>query len=281
MAHARFGRGEARPESRVARWLLRVSALGLATSLGLCVSSARASAVDPTKVSLPKGPGSIEGLATADFSPSLSTGSASYEVAITAPPASGGFGPKLALSYDSGGGVTEIGIGWRISGTVKIRRRTEDGLPAFDEADPLELLGIGIPSDLLEVSSGTLRPAVEDGSFVRVARSEDGARFEARTKAGVALRFGGDGFVEAEGNRVSAYLLREEIDRHGHSIEYEWDASEGHALLLRTMTVGGASLRWSRRSSAESRRCGRENRRRDGTASSPLRAFRDAPAKAG
>src|SRR6185436_5002910 len=81
-----------------ASWLRRVAGFGAASALVLSALGARASGVDPTKISLPKGPGSIEGLASADFTPSLSTGAASYEVAIAVPPASAGFGPKLALS---------------------------------------------------------------------------------------------------------------------------------------------------------------------------------------
>src|ERR1043165_722953 len=103
------------------RWhALTSAALVVLTSLG-----AHASGIDPTKISVPKGPGSIEGLASADFSPSLSSGAASYDIPIAVPPASAGFGPSIALAYDSSGGATEIGIGWRIAGIPKIRRRTE------------------------------------------------------------------------------------------------------------------------------------------------------------
>jgi YD repeat-containing protein len=203
--------------------------------VALASAVAQASGVDPTKISLPKGPGSIEGLASADFSPSLSTGAASYEIQIAVPPGSAGFGPKLGLSYDSGSGASEIAIGWRISGLPKLRRRTEDGVPRFDETDRFELVGIGIPSELVEVAPGTFRPTYEDGSFVRLQRSEDGSVWEARTKAGLTLRFGGASFLESEGDLTSAYLLREELDRHGHRIAYEWDTSEGHALVTKVV----------------------------------------------
>jgi hypothetical protein len=81
------------------------------------------------------------------------------------------------------------------------------------------------------MAPGIFRPSIEDGSFVRVRRSADGTDWEARTKAGVTLRFGGAASIEAEGDHVSAYLLREELDRHGHVVVYDWDTSEGHALL--------------------------------------------------
>ena len=163
-----------------------------------------ASGVDSTKISLPKGPGSIEGLATADLSPSLASGSASYAIAIAVPPSSAGFGPKLSLAYDSGGGLTEIGIGWRLAGVPKMRRRVEDGLPRFDETDTFELVGLGIPCPLVEVAADFFGPGYEDGSFVRVERGQDGDTWEARTKAGAIYVFGGDGFAEAEGQHVAA-----------------------------------------------------------------------------
>jgi hypothetical protein len=165
----------------------------VAILLALRAQPAAASGIDPTKISLPKGPGSVEGLASADFAPSLASGNASYAVAIAVPPASGGFGPDLSLAYDSGGGASEIGIGWRVSGAPRLRRRTEEGLPRFDETDTFELVGLGVPCELLETEPGIFRPRFEDGSFVRVKRSADGSTWEARSKGGVTFRFGGDG----------------------------------------------------------------------------------------
>ncbi|HEY6724448.1 MAG TPA: toxin TcdB middle/N-terminal domain-containing protein, partial [Polyangiaceae bacterium] len=194
----------------------------------------RASGVDPTKLSLPSGPASIEGLGR-NFEPSLSTGTASYGVEIAVPPAAGGFSPKLSLDYDSGGGVSELGMGWRIGGLPTIRRRVHEGLPRFDETDAFELSGVGLPSDLLEVETGLYRPELESGAFVRVVRSDAGDEWEARVKSGVVFRFGGSGYTEHEGDQVATYLLREQLDLHGHRIAYEWDTSEGHALLERVV----------------------------------------------
>jgi hypothetical protein len=90
----------------------------------------------------------------------MATGSASYEIPIAVPPASAGFEPKLALSYDSGGGLTEVGLGWRISGVPKLRRRTQDGLPNFDDSDRFdELLAVFARHslDLLTVHGRTVK----------------------------------------------------------------------------------------------------------------------------
>jgi RHS repeat-associated protein len=203
------------------------SVFAIAASLAAS-SSFASSTLEPTHISLPSGPGSIEGLGR-NFAPSLASGTASYGVDIEVPPSAGGFGPHLSLDYDSGGGVSDVGIGWKISGLPSIRRRTENGLPLFVPGDPLEITELGIPCDLLEISSGIYRPEFESGAFVRVAQVGDG--WEARTKAGTIYRFGGAGFTEAEGSDVATWLLNEEIDLHGHTIQYTWDTSTGHGVL--------------------------------------------------
>jgi RHS repeat-associated protein len=193
----------------------------------------------PSRISLPEGPGSIEGLGS-DFAPSLASGTASYGIDIELPPAVGGFSPKLRLEYDSGAGASELGIGWRLAGLPKIRRRTDQGIPRFDATDAFEIAGIGLPSDLLEIAPGTFRPQHENGDFPRVRRSDDGQRWEARAKDGTTYRFGGEGYVEAEAKAdgttaVATYLLAEQLDLHGHAITYHWSAASGFALLDRVV----------------------------------------------
>ena len=192
--------------------------------------TSRASGVNPTKISLPSGPASIEGLGR-NFAASLASGTASYGVDIAVPPSAGGFAPHLSLDYDGGGGVSELGLGWRLGGLLSVRRRVDQGLPRFDATDTFELSGAGIPSDLLEMPDGFFRAQYEGGGFFRVQRSGDGTEWEARSKSGVTYRFGGKGFTEEEAGQVVTFLLREQVDLHGHTISYEWDTSEGHALL--------------------------------------------------
>ncbi|HEU4406811.1 MAG TPA: toxin TcdB middle/N-terminal domain-containing protein [Polyangiaceae bacterium] len=202
----------------------------------LCLLAARtglAAGTESTRLSLPKGPGSIEGLGRS-FEPSLASGTASYGLDIAVPPGAGGFGPKLSLAYDGGGGETELGRGWRLAGTPRVRLRTEDGLPRFDGADVWELEGLGPLAPLVPVEGGFYRPLHEDGSFVRVQRGPDG-RWEARDKAGVTYRFGGEGYEEREGTHVVSALLREAFDLHGHAVRYAWKADGGYARLARVV----------------------------------------------
>jgi len=214
------------------RPLLRAIASTALTTLALSLASppARAGGADLTRISLPTGPASIEGLGKS-FSATLSSGTASYGIDIVAPPGAGGLGPKLALVYDGGSGVGELGMGWKLGGLVMIRRRTEDGLPTFGPTDVFQLDGLGAPCELVEVSPGVLRPLEERGAFARVTRGPSGDTWEVRDKSGATYRLGGAGGLEAEAGKTSAYLLREQVDLHGHVVRYEWDASSGHGLL--------------------------------------------------
>ena len=213
------------------------SMMAVGVMLGWGLGTARATGVEPARLSLPKGPASVEGLGR-NFEPSLASGTASYGVEIEMPPAPGGFAPGLSLEYDSGGGVTEVGMGWRLAGIPRVRARTQDGLPRFDGTDTYELAGLGTPCQLVEVADGTYRPAHEDGTFVRLTRAPNTDEWEARVKGGVTYRFGGPGNLEAEAGRIATYLLREQIDRHGHRIEYRWDAGSGYARLTSVLVEG-------------------------------------------
>ena len=219
-------------EIRLKNWLRSRAfpAFAILVAHAILCANAQAASVAATHISLPQGPASVEGLGRS-FVPSLASGTAAYGVDIAVPPAAGGFAPKLSLDYDGGSGVSEVGLGFRISGIPSIRRRTQNGLPRFDESDAFELAGLGVPSDLLEMPDGYYRAEYESGAFARVERSEDGERWEVRTKAGTIFRFGGDGFTEAEGDHVATYLLREAVDLHGHRIAYSWETSSGYALL--------------------------------------------------
>ncbi|MGK0248478.1 MAG: hypothetical protein ACI910_001209, partial [Oleispira sp.] len=65
-------------------------------------------------ISLPSGPGSLEGLGKS-FEPSLNTGGASYSVDIAVPAGTAGHAPSVALNYSSGFGQGIAGLGWQLS----------------------------------------------------------------------------------------------------------------------------------------------------------------------
>src|SRR5216110_936284 len=64
-------------------------------------------------LSLPKGGGAIRGIGE-KFSANPVTGTGSMSVPIGTSPGRSGFGPQLALSYDSGAGNGPFGFGWNL-----------------------------------------------------------------------------------------------------------------------------------------------------------------------
>src|SRR5262245_2031172 len=74
-------------------------------------------------VALPKGGGAVRGIGE-KFSTSAVTGTGSMTVPIATSPGRSGFGPSLALSYDSGAGNGPFGFGWSL-GLPAVTRKTD------------------------------------------------------------------------------------------------------------------------------------------------------------
>jgi RHS repeat-associated protein len=110
-------------------------------------------------ISLPKGGGAIRGIGE-KFTVSPATGSGSLSVPIATSPSRAGFGPQLALSYDSGGGNGPFGFGWTLS-LPSITRKTDKGLPQYDDAGESDTFILSGVEDLV-------RSLVQDnGKWVR------------------------------------------------------------------------------------------------------------------
>lgn len=90
------------------------------------------------------------------------TGTGSMTVPIATSPGRSGFGPQLALFYDSGAGNGPFGFGWNLS-LPAITRKTDKGLPQYRN---------GQESDVFILSGGEdLVPVLQPGG----ARFEDNA----------------------------------------------------------------------------------------------------------
>ncbi len=216
--------------------MLRVSLLSLVAVLAASSTSAHAqdrSGVRPEVLSLPTGPGSIEGLGES-FSQESNTGAASYSVGIDVPDGVGEFAPSLALSYSSGTGNSECGLGWTI-GLPTIQVSTLERLPLYDGTDRFVLMGMGSSGaqDIVQMQSGYYRFRVES-AFARIERRADGT-FEVRNRQGHRFRFGtAPSATVTDGSRIFAWLLTEQLDTHGNTIRYEWERdSTGRPYLLR------------------------------------------------
>ena len=68
--------------------------------LAVSIHAADKSGVSPNSISLPKGPGSIEGLGES-FQPTLNTGTTNYGLGIKLPPGTAGHQPSLSMAYEA------------------------------------------------------------------------------------------------------------------------------------------------------------------------------------
>jgi hypothetical protein len=96
---------------------------------------------------LPKGGGAIRGI-DEKLSVSQPTGTASLTVGVFTSPARQGFGPELALGYDSGAGNGPFGLGWSL-GVPAITRKTSKGLPRYQDASDGDVFILSGAEDLV------------------------------------------------------------------------------------------------------------------------------------
>jgi hypothetical protein len=83
-------------------------------------------------ISLPKGGGAIRGIGE-KLTIGQATGTANLSVPVFTTAGRAGFGPSLALTYDSGAGNSPFGLGWRLS-VPSVTRKTSMGLPRYQDA---------------------------------------------------------------------------------------------------------------------------------------------------
>ncbi|MFD7712974.1 SpvB/TcaC N-terminal domain-containing protein, partial [Streptomyces sp. NPDC059786] len=173
-------------------------------------------------------------------------------VPIPASPGRAGFGPQLSLSYDSGAGNGPFGIGWSLS-LPSITRKTDKGLPQYDDAGESDVFLLSGAEDLVPVleADGTranddvsapgftihrYRPRIE-GLFARIERWMDRSTGEIHwrsiTRENVTTLYGRDNNsrivdpadpVPAHPTRVFSWLICASHDDKGNAIEYEYAA---------------------------------------------------------
>ena len=101
------------------------------------------------QLALPKGGGAIRGIGE-KFAASPVTGTGSLTVPIATSPGRSGFGPQFSLSYDSASGNGAFGLGWSL-GLPSITRRTDKGLPRYQDADESDIFILFGAEDLVQV----------------------------------------------------------------------------------------------------------------------------------
>jgi hypothetical protein len=191
-------------------------------------------------LSLPKGGGAIRGIGE-KFSTNPVTGTGSLSVPIFTTPGRSGFGPQLAISYDSGSGNGIFGFGWNLS-LPSITRKTDKGLPRYQDDEESDIFILSGAEDLVPVTNSQnndtytirkYRPRTE-GLFARIERwthNQTGETFwRSISKDNITTIFGrNDNSRIADPDdkcRVFSWLISESYDDKGNAISYEYKAED-------------------------------------------------------
>jgi len=216
-------------------WLATVAGLMLALG-GAGMAAPDKSGTSKSAISLPSGPGSIEGLGDS-FEAQLNSGTMTYGVGLTLPPGRAGTQPGVRFSYNGGAGNGLLGLGWDI-GFGMIRRQVDKGFPAYNESDTFLLGG----EELVPLSNpdGDWR-CENEGGFQRTRRLPEGKGWEVTDPTGTRHfygRFAGEGgrwsvvrhpALNRGGDfdRTYQWALDATVDLHGNRIEYEYTPGQG------------------------------------------------------
>jgi RHS repeat-associated protein len=202
-------------------------------TLGLSLASSSSLAqtgVSDDRVSLPDGPGSLDGLGD-NASVNANLGQMSHSVPLSVPAGFSGVTPSLSLGYSSGGGQSVVGFGWSMS-VPFIERMTARGLPLYDDTDRFVVDGSEqlVPVDTAEPR--TYRARFE-GGFVRYRWHDRGTGDEgywtAEYSDGKVDYYGADETGTSVGTArvrspdgVFRYLLVASVDAYGHKATYDY-----------------------------------------------------------
>ncbi len=222
------------PHARIT-WLATVAWLMAALGGGLLAAPDK-SGTSKSAISLPSGPGSIEGLGDS-FEAQLNTGTMTYGVGLTLPPGRAGTQPGVHLSYNGGAGNGLLGLGWDV-GFGMIRRQLDKGFPAYNESDTFLLGG----EELVPLSNveGDWR-CENEGGFQRTRRLPGSGGWEVTDPTGTRHfygRFAGEGgrwsvvrhpsrSTGTDFDRTYLWALDATVDLHGNRIEYEYTPGVG------------------------------------------------------
>ncbi len=209
--------------------------------------------VSAPTLALQKGGGAIQGMGE-KFSANPAFGTSSMTVPFATSPGRSGFGPQLALSYDSGNGNSPFGFGWSLS-LPSITRKTARGLPKYQDTMESDVFILSGSEDLvpllIEVNGEWVRerlpprtvsgqtyliqryqPRVE-GLFVRIERWTNQADpvdsyWRSISRNNITTWYGKT--VEsrvvdtADPARIFSWLICESSDNKGNVIVYRYKA---------------------------------------------------------
>ncbi len=227
--------------------------LGLCVWLGAAQSWAQ-TGVSADRVSLPEGPGSLEGIGE-NVSVNPNMGQMAYSVPIRVPKGFPMVTPNLSLSYSSGGGGSVVGMGWSMA-MPSIERMTYRRLPQYNTNDDFAAGG-GQQLVRLPGTNPPVYRARYEGGFSRYTWMEAGDGSEgywiAEMPDGSKAYFGAD----SQGNIVPeardegpdgtfCYKMVEKVDVYGHRMVVFYRKFGNYALpteLQYVFTNGEPSYR--------------------------------------
>lgn len=215
-------------------------------------------------ISMPKGGGAVHGIGE-KFAANPVTGTGAMTVPIATSPSRSGFGPSLALSYDSSAGNTAFGFGWNLS-LPQITRKTDKGLPHYLDAAESDVFILSGAEDLVPVFKKEIggdwardadgnpvideaprdgymvrryRPRIE-GLFARIERwtrnSDGDMHWRSISRDNVTTLYGasGESRVADPGNkdRIFSWLICESYDDKGNAIVYRYQAEDSQGIDL-------------------------------------------------
>jgi RHS repeat-associated protein len=181
----------------------------------LCADSK--SGVGLSKISLPSGPGSIEGLGDS-FEPQLNSGTAAYSVKVAIPPGVNGLQPEVVLRYNGGSGNGPFGLAWNYE-PLSIQRETQKGLPTYGASDVFVFQG----EELVPLSDGSYR-CKNESAFMRVTRAGDGWQVTEKTGKVHLLGISAQSRVSKPANNTFASTFKwceeQVFDTHSNQIQF-------------------------------------------------------------
>ncbi|HVK29951.1 MAG TPA: SpvB/TcaC N-terminal domain-containing protein, partial [Nocardioides sp.] len=198
-------------------------------------------------ITLPKGGGAIRGIGD-KLEVNAATGTGTFTVPLAISPGRGGLTPDLSLRYDSSGGNGPFGLGWRLS-IPAIARKTDKGLPHYDDTDVFVLSGAedlvpvlvpdgdGTRPDVLDRDDHRVqrfRPRVE-GLFARIERwthrTTGDVHWRTITRENVLSVYGRSPDARiadpTDARRVFSWLLEETRDDRGNVVCYRYKQEDG------------------------------------------------------
>ena len=197
--------------------------------------------VDDDRVSLPAGPGSLEGVGDdVEIDPNM--GSMSHRIPFILPAGFPGATPNLGLSYSSAAPASAVGIGWSMSAPA-IGRMTSRGAPTYTtddrfDFDGRELVYVG------DLDGERIYRARFEGDFVRyrwvnagqgaagfwVTDNPDGSR--SYFGAGANRRDEPTARRSKDNGETAEYCLVATVDPYGNSVQYTYANLDGSVPLL-------------------------------------------------